>query len=180
MALSYMHGASSVPLLGETIGANLSRTVERFAEREALVVRWQGRRATYRELWNLTTEAARGLMALGVAAGDRVGIWSPNRFEWVVTQYAAARVGAILVNINPAYKTQELGFVLKQSGARVIFLARAFRQSDYVAMLAEVRAECPLSRASGRVRGRVGRVRQRRLQRSSLGARCTRGNASVR
>jgi fatty-acyl-CoA synthase len=143
MALSYMHGASSAPLLGETIGDNLRRTVERFGEREALVVRWQDRRATYRELWDHTTHAARGLLALGVDPGDRVGIWSPNRFEWVIAQYAAARVGAILVNINPAYKTQELGFVLRQSGTRVLFLARAFRQSDYVAMLHEVRANCP-------------------------------------
>jgi len=143
MTASYAHGASSVPLLGDTIGGNLRRTVERFGEREALVVRSQGYRATYRQLWDATGVVARGLLALGVETGDRVGIWSPNRFEWVVAQYATARVGAILVNINPAYKTQELGFVLRQSGTRVLLLARAFRQSDYVAMLHEVRPSCP-------------------------------------
>jgi fatty-acyl-CoA synthase len=143
MSASYAHGASRVPLLGDTIGENLRRTVERFGEREALVVRSQGYRATYRQLWEATGVIARGLLALGVEAGDRVGIWSPNRFEWVVAQYATARVGAILVNINPAYKTQELGFVLRQSGTRVLFLARAFRQSDYVAMVREVKPTCP-------------------------------------
>ena len=143
MALSYAHGASAMPLLGETVGENLRRTVARFGDREALVVRWQGRRATYRQLWDATTVAARALMALGVEVGDRVGIWAPNRFEWVVAQYAAARAGAILVNINPAYKTQELAFVLRQSGTRVLLLAKSFRQSDYVAMLHEVRASCP-------------------------------------
>src|SRR5258708_6610199 len=103
-ALSYAHGASAVPLLGETIGENLRRTVERFGDREALVVRHQHYRATYRALWDQITAAARGLLALGVRPGDRVGVWSPNRFEWVVLQYATARGGAILVNINPAYK----------------------------------------------------------------------------
>ena len=98
---SYIHGASDVALLGETIGENLRRTVERDGARQALVVRHQGYRATYRELWDQTTRAARGLLAHGVKTGDRVGIWSPNRYEWVVTQYATARIGAILVNINP-------------------------------------------------------------------------------
>src|SRR4051794_738006 len=97
---SYSHGASSVPLLGETIGAHLRRTVERFGHREALVVRHQNIRLTYRELWDKTTQCARGLLAHGIQKGDRVGIWSPNRYEWVVLQYAAARVGAILVNVN--------------------------------------------------------------------------------
>jgi fatty-acyl-CoA synthase len=109
-ALSYSHGTSTTPLLGETIGDNLRRTVERFGDREALVVRSQGFRTTYRQLWDHTTGVARGLLALGVAKGDRVGIWSPNRWEWVVLQYATARVGAILVNINPAYKTAELEY----------------------------------------------------------------------
>src|SRR5688572_12867255 len=107
-ALSYAHGASDVSLLGETIGENLRRTVERFGEREALVVRHQGYRATYRQLWEQTGLAARGLLARGVQKGDRVGIWAPNRSEWFVAQYATARIGAILVNINPAYKTAEL------------------------------------------------------------------------
>ena len=138
--LSYAHGASDVPLLGETIGDNLRRTVERFGDREALVVRHQNVRLTYDELWDLTTRCARGLLAHGVDKGDRVGIWAPNRYEWVVLQFAAARVGAILVNINPAYKTAELEYALNQSGVSLLLLARGFRQSDYVAMLAEVRA----------------------------------------
>src|SRR3984893_9283386 len=123
-APSYVHGASNVPLLGETIGQNLRRTVERFGASEALVVRHQNYRATYAELWDQTTRAARGLLARGVSRGDRVGIWAPNRAEWVVIQYATARTGAILVNINPAYKTAELAYVLQQSGASVLLLAR--------------------------------------------------------
>jgi fatty-acyl-CoA synthase len=136
---SYAHGPSSVPLLGETIGENLRRTVERFPEREALVVRHQGYRATYRELWDQINRAARGLLARGVEKGDRVGIWSPNRFEWVIVQYATARIGAILVNINPAYKAAELEYALARSGVSLLVLARGFRQTDYVALLAAVR-----------------------------------------
>ena len=104
----YLHGPSATPLLGETIGDNLRRTVERFGDRDALVVRSQNYRATYRQLWDSTTVLARALLASGVRQGDRVGIWSPNRFEWVLTQFASARIGAILVNINPAYKAAEL------------------------------------------------------------------------
>ena len=141
--LSYTHGASSAALLGETIGENLRRTVERFGDREALVVREQGYRATYQELWDQVTLAARALLAQGVQKGDRVGIWSPNRYEWVVIQYATARVGAILVNVNPAYKPGELEYALTQSGISRLILARGFRQSDYVAMLDEVRGRCP-------------------------------------
>src|SRR4051812_16344461 len=131
-ALSYVHGASPVPLLGETIGENLGRTVARFGECDALVVRHQGYRATYRELWAQVGLAARGLLARGVDKGDRVGIWSPNRFEWVVIQYATARIGAILVNVNPAYKATELEYVLRQAGIGLLILARGFRQTDYV------------------------------------------------
>src|SRR3954454_2392387 len=145
---SYVHGASPVPLLGETIGENLRRTVERVPNTEALVVRHQNYRATYSELWDQTTRAARGLLARGVRKGDRVGIWSPNRAEWVVTQYATARIGAILVNINPAYKTAELSYALQQSGTSLLLLARAFRTADYVGMLAEVRSDCPDLRES--------------------------------
>jgi fatty-acyl-CoA synthase len=147
-APSYVHGASPVPLLGETIGENLRRTVERDGAREALVVRHQGYRATYHELWDQTTRAARGLLAHGVARGDRVGIWAPNRAEWVIIQYATARIGAILVNINPAYKTAELSYALQQSGASLLLLARAFRTSDYVGMLDKVRHGCPELRES--------------------------------
>jgi fatty-acyl-CoA synthase len=140
---SYLHGSSLTPLLGETIGENLRRTVERFGDREALVVRSQGYRATYRQLWEQTTALARSLIASGVQQGDRVGIWSPNRFEWVVTQFATARIGAILVNINPAYKTSELQYALTQSGVSLLIHARAFRSSDYVSTVAEVRRQCP-------------------------------------
>jgi fatty-acyl-CoA synthase len=145
---SYVHGTSAVPLLGETIGQNLRRTVDRFGDREALVARHQGYRATYRELWDQTTQVARGLLAHGVRKGDRVGIWSPNRAEWVVIQYATARIGAILVNINPAYKTAELRYALQQSGITLLLLARAFRTADYVGMLRDVRADCPELRES--------------------------------
>ena len=147
-ASSYVHGAYPVALLGETIGENLRRTVAQFGDREALVVRHQQYRATYTELWDQTTRAARGLLARGIRKGDRVGIWAPNRAEWVVIQYATARIGAILVNINPAYKTAELAYVLQQSGASLLLLARAFRTSDYVGMLAEIRERCPDLRQS--------------------------------
>ena len=140
---SYVHGASPVPLLGETIGENLRKTAMRAGDREALVVPFQSFRVTYGEFWELTGRAARGLLARGVEKGDRVGIWSPNRYEWTVIQYATARIGAILVNINPAYKTAELEYVLNLSGVTFLILARAFRTSDYVSMLGEVRGHCP-------------------------------------
>ena len=143
---SYVHGASPVALLGETIGANLRRTVDRFGDRDALVAPAQEYRATYRQLWDTTTTLAKALLARGIEKGDRVGIWSPNRFEWVVIQYATARVGAILVNINPAYKAQELGHALTQSGLTLLLLSRRFRQTDYVEILDRVRPECPTLR----------------------------------
>jgi fatty-acyl-CoA synthase len=142
-SMSYVHGASPVPLLGQTIGDRLRDTVERFGDRPALVVRHQGYRATYAELWAQTSLAARGLMAHGISKGDRVGIWSPNRYEWVVIQFAAARVGAILVTVNPAYKTAELQYALIQSGVRLLIQSRAFRQTQYGPMLEEVRRRCP-------------------------------------
>src|SRR5438445_1711437 len=141
--LSYVHGASAIPLIGEPIFQNLRRTATRFGDREALVAAHQDYRATYRELVEQCEEVARGLMARGVASGDRVGIWSPNRYEWTVVQYATARMGAILVNINPAYKTSELEYALKQSGVSFLILAKAFRTNDYVSMLGEVRGRCP-------------------------------------
>ncbi|NMO23555.1 AMP-binding protein [Pyxidicoccus fallax] len=140
---SYVHGTSTTPLLGETIGQNLRRTVEQYGDREALVVVSQGYRATYRQLWDTTTQVALGLLALGVEKGDRVGIWSPNRYEWVVAQYATARIGAILVNLNPAYRTSELEYALIQSGVSVLLYSRGFRQTDYRAMVEEVRPRCP-------------------------------------
>jgi fatty-acyl-CoA synthase len=141
--LSYVHGVSDVPLLGETIFQNLRRTAARFGENEALVAAQLGRRLTYRELVAECEVVARGLMARGVKKGDRVGIWSPNRYEWVVIQYATAAMGAILVNINPAYRTSELEYALNQSGTGFLILAAAFRQADYAAMLAEVKGNSP-------------------------------------
>ncbi|HEV2028302.1 MAG TPA: AMP-binding protein [Candidatus Dormibacteraeota bacterium] len=141
--LSYLHGASDVPLLGEPIFQNLRRTAAQFGDREALVVAHQNHRSTYRELLAECELVARGLLARGVKKGDRVGIWSPNRYEWVVIQYATAAMGAILVNINPAYRTSELEYVLNQSGISFLVLAARFRQADYAAMLAEVKGRCP-------------------------------------
>ncbi len=141
--LSYVHGASATPLVGDAIFQNLRRAAARFGEREALVVAHQNHRSTYNELVAECEQVARGLLARGVRKGDRVGIWSPNRYEWVVTQYATAAVGAILVNINPAYRTSELEYVLNQSGVTFLILAAGFRQADYRAMLAEVKGKCP-------------------------------------
>jgi fatty-acyl-CoA synthase len=146
LPLSLSRGPRDVPLLELTIGEGLRRAVERFGDREALVVRDQGYRATYRELWDEVGLAARGLLARGVRKGDRVGIWAPNRHEWLVTQYATARIGAILVTINPAYKPAELEYALTKTGVSLLVLARGFRQADYVAMLEEVRPRCPLLR----------------------------------
>src|ERR1700736_4062468 len=133
-SMSYDHGTSRTPLLGQTIGDNLRDTVARHGDREALVVRSQNYRATYQQLWDATTDAARGLLALGVAPGERVGIWATNRFEWVVVQYATARIGAILVNVNPAYQTNELEYVLRQSGVSVLLHGREFRNTLYAPM----------------------------------------------
>jgi fatty-acyl-CoA synthase len=141
--LSYVSGSGPVPLLGETIGDNLRRTVERFGDREALVAVHQNYRATYRQLWEQTSVVARALLVRGVKKGDRVGIWSPNRYEWVVLQYATARMGAILVNVNPAYRAHELEHVLKHSGVAFLVLARRFRATDYVSILGDVRLRCP-------------------------------------
>jgi fatty-acyl-CoA synthase len=142
LPLAHARGPRDVPLLDETIGENLRRTVERFGDRDALVVLEQGYRATYRELWEQVGLAARGLLARGVRKGDRVGIWSPNRAEWAIAQFATARIGAILVTINPAYKPAELEHALTKAGVSLLLLARGFRKADYAAMLDEVRPRC--------------------------------------
>ena len=142
-ARSYVQGPIDVPLLTETIGETLRRTVERFGDREALVACAQGYRATYRELWDTTTTLAKALLARGINKGDRVGIWAPNRFEWVIVQYATARIGAILVNVNPAYKARELEYALNQSGLRLLLHSRGFRKTDYRSILGDVRGRCP-------------------------------------
>ena len=141
--VSYVSGPSERPLLSRTIGRELDHALRLHGELEALVSRQQGLRYTYAELHMQAERVARALMALGVHAGDRVGIWSPNRAEWVITQYGAAKAGAILVNVNPAYKTQELGFILDRAGVSVLVSARAFRSVDYVAMLERVRPDLP-------------------------------------
>ncbi len=140
---SYAHGASATPLLGETIGANLARTATRVPDRPALVSRHQGLRFTYAEFDAEVDRVARALLATGLGKGDRVGVWSPNRAEWALVQYATARIGVILVNVNPAYRTHELAYAVKQSGCRMLVAARAFKTSDYVAMVDEVRGDLP-------------------------------------
>ncbi|HEX3590552.1 MAG TPA: AMP-binding protein [Pseudonocardiaceae bacterium] len=139
---SYASGTSQVPLLGDTIGTNFDRTVAAFPDRDALVDRAAGRRWSYRELSGDVTAVALGLAALGVAKGDRVGIWSPNRAEWTLVQYATAKLGAILVNINPAYRVHELEYVLNQAGISTLVSAREFKTSRYAEMVAEVRPRC--------------------------------------
>jgi fatty-acyl-CoA synthase len=142
MLPSYSSGTSEVPLLGDTIGANLSRTVAAHGQRVALVDRAAGRRWSYAELAEEVDAVALGLRELGVGKGDRVGIWAPNCAEWTFVQYATARLGAILVNINPAYRVHELEYVLNQSGIRTLVAAPAFKTSDYAGMIEEVRPNC--------------------------------------
>lgn len=139
---SYASGTSTVPLLGDTIGANLDRTAARVGDHEALVECATGRRWSYPQLVADVDACALGLAALGVGKGDRVGIWAPNCAEWVFVQYGTAKLGAILVNINPAYRTHELSYVLQQAGISVLVAAPEFRTSDYRAMVAEVRGDC--------------------------------------
>jgi fatty-acyl-CoA synthase len=139
---SYSSGTFEVPLLGDTIGDNFDTTVARFADRDALVDVAAGRRWSYRELADEVSTLALGLLEAGIGKGDRVGIWAPNCAEWTLTQYATAKIGAILVNINPAYGSRELEYVLGQSGIRMLVAATAFKKSDYAAMIAEVRPRC--------------------------------------
>ncbi len=143
-SLSYASGPSAKPLIGRTIGADLEATAERLPDHEAIVVPFQDVRLTYGEFDERVDEVARGLLALGLDQGDRVGIWSPNCLEWALVQYATAKIGVILVNLNPAYRTHEVGFALRQSGCRAVVAATEFKTSDYVAMLDEVRRELPL------------------------------------
>jgi fatty-acyl-CoA synthase len=140
-ASSYAHGASDVPLLGETIGTNLAATAARLPDHEALVDWTSGRRWTYAELAAWARRVGRGLLALGVKKGDRVGIWSPNCPEWIAVQYGTALVGAILVNVNPAYRVSELEFVLRQSGVRTLVSATGHKTSDYQGMVEQVRPQ---------------------------------------
>lgn len=143
---SYAAGPTDTPLLDDTIGANLARTVERFGDRDALVDVHGGRRWTYAEFGRAVEEVALGLLAKGVAKGDRVGIWAVNCPEWVMVQYATARIGAIMVNINPAYRVHELGYVLRQAEISVLVSSTEHRTSDYRRMIEQVRSSCPALR----------------------------------
>ena len=141
--MSHAAGETTPPLLDETIGANLDATIARFPDREALVDRAQGIRWTYAEFGAEVDRLARALLAVGLAKGDRIGIWAPNCAEWTLTQYATAKLGAILVNINPSYRTHELTYVLGQSGIRMLVTAASFKTSNYVAMVESAQRECP-------------------------------------
>ena len=141
--LSYSSGTSDVALLGDTIGANLAKAAARYPDRDAAVECVTGRRLTYAQLDAAVDELACGLLARGLRVGDRVGIWAPNCIDWMLVQYATARVGIVLVNINPAYRSHELAYVLKQSGVSVLFSAAEHKGSDYRAMVDEVAGDCP-------------------------------------
>jgi fatty-acyl-CoA synthase len=152
---SYVHGASSVPLIGDTIGVHFDAAAARWRERDALVVRQQDIRWTYGELKRRVDDFAAGLLALGLQPGDRIGIWSPNNAEWVVTQFATAKAGLILVNINPAYRLSEVEYALNKVGCKALVTADSFKTSDYVGMLAELAPEIEGSR--------LGKLEARRL-----------------
>ena len=137
--LSYTNGASNIPLLGETIDKNLRKTVAKFPNNDALISAHQHYRVTYTEFYEQVTAVTKGLIALGVKTGDRVGIWSPNCYEWTLLQYATAKIGAIMVNINPAYRTSELIYVINQSGLSYIFSAIQFKTSHYKKMIDDAR-----------------------------------------
>ncbi|MER6303176.1 AMP-binding protein [Kitasatospora sp. NPDC001539] len=139
---SYASGTADVPLLGDTIGENLDRAVRAFPDRDALVDRPTARRWTYARLGADVDALALGLLELGIAKGDRVGIWAPNCAEWTLTQYATAKLGAILVTVNPACRAHELEYVLNQAGIRLLVAAERFKTSDYAAMIADVRPNC--------------------------------------
>ncbi|MFJ5142872.1 AMP-binding protein [Streptomyces sp. NPDC088707] len=140
---SYAHGVSETPLLGDTVGANLDRAVAAWPDREALVDVPTGRRWTYAELGVDVDRLAGSLLGSGVRKGDRVGIWAVNCAEWVLVQYATARIGAVMVTINPAYRPHELAYVLNQAGITLLFASRAHKTSDYRAMVEQVRPDCP-------------------------------------
>jgi fatty-acyl-CoA synthase len=142
-AISYVSGPGPVPLLGETIGANLDRTVAAHPDNDAVVSVHQGIRLSYAAFAEAVEEVARGLLGIGVEAGERVGIWAPNSAEWAILQYATAKMGAILVNLNPAYRSSEIAYALGQAGVSTLVMAPRFRSIDYVATLDEVAGDLP-------------------------------------
>lgn len=141
--LSYVHGASNKNLLGETIGGNLKKIVEKFGNSEALVSVHQNYRATYKQFYEETGKLAKALLANNINNGDRVGIWAPNCYEWVLLQFATARIGVILVNLNPAYRAHEVSFAINQSETKLVVSALNFKKSDYKQMLTLVKEDCP-------------------------------------
>src|SRR5687768_11155937 len=148
MELSYVCGTGSVPLLYKTVGTVLDDAARRWGDRPALIVRHQHLRWTYRELNEAAERFAAGLIKLGLQPGDRVGIWSPNRYEWVLAQFATAKAGLILVNVNPAYRISELEFALNKVGCKALVLAPNFKSSDYVGMLRQLAPEIASSARS--------------------------------
>ncbi len=145
-APSYAHGASDLPMIGETIGQRFDRTVARWGDRPGLIVRQQGLRWTWAQLAEKVDAFAAGLIALGLQPGDRIGIWSPNNAEWVVTQFATAKAGLILVNINPAYRLSELEYALNKVGCKALVTATRFKTSDYIGMINTLAPELAVSR----------------------------------
>ena len=135
---SFVRGATDIPLLEETIGANFDRAARRYADREALVIGHQGVRWTYRQLRVRVDSLAIGLLKLGLTPGDRIGIWAPNCAEWVLTQFATAKAGLVLVNINPAYRRSELEYALNKVGCKALILAPEYKGSNYIEILREV------------------------------------------
>lgn len=146
--LSYVCGTTDTPLLYKTVGAALEEAAARWGDRDVLIVPHQAIRWSYRELNEAANRLAAGLVQLGCEPGDRVGIWSPNRYEWVVTQFATAKAGLILVTINPAYRLSELEFALNKVGCKALVLAPRFKTSDYVALIGQIAPELPTSEAS--------------------------------
>jgi len=159
MALSYSHGSSNTPLTGETIGAFFDKIVAKYPERDAVVANHQNIRYSYFELKKAVDQFAKGLIELGVGKGERVGIWSPNNVEWLVTQFATAKIGAILVNINPSYRIFELEYALKQSGVKYLILATGFKKSDYVSMVYDLIPETKRAASSEIVSGKLQELR---------------------
>ena len=159
MALSYSHGSSNTPLIGETIGAFFDKIVAKYPERDAVVANHQNIRYSYFELGKAVDRFAKGLIELGVGKGERVGIWSPNNVEWLVTQFATAKIGAILVNINPSYRIFELEYALKQSGVKYLILATGFKKLDYVSMVHDLIPETKRAASSGIVSAKLQELR---------------------
>lgn len=145
---SYVRGPDTPPLLNETIGRRFTRAALAWPDREALVVRHQSIRWTYKELANRVEDLAAGLLALGLNPGDRIGIWSPNNSEWVLTQFASAMAGLILVTVNPAYQTVELSHALRKSGCKALILAPGFKSNNYFQSLRELAPELTNAKAA--------------------------------